>query len=347
VGSATASARPLSSTAAHCVGARPAQGVHVGYHRAVCKRATEAGRMLSGLTLRKVLESSNKVFIDGSWDPANLTTSGYFTRLAGSPLAIPDGKDGFQLVRESDPPCPVFALRPGESALVSTTEKFSVDLDISIVISTRFGIAARGLLLLHGGTAHPGYGRTKDAAGSWKPADDVRLYFVVANVGPADVTLEQGDRLAYLQFFRVEPDTSQSPVYSQGYEYLQHKLFRPDSDQSGLAFFRGVRDLREHVGKIQIEVDALSRDVKHANYTAGRATDASNFVVVFGVFLVAAALFGAVLSPVGDVLERAKGLDDWTDYLLVVIGGLYALAAVGGTIAVVVAIRKAMSLGDD
>lgn len=320
---------------------------------------------MSGPSLRAVLESPDRVFRTETWDPRNLITSGYYARLAGKPLVVPHGPDGYRAISEGDPPSSGFKLRPGESAVVSTIECFSVALDITVSISQRFGWAAKGLLMLHGGTAHPGYGlKRQPPDGAWVPEDDVRLYFVVANVGPEDLFLEPGDKIAYLQFFTVEPDFEQDPVPSKGYEFLRDRLYGKAEDAGGLSFFRTIKELETEVArlgtaqtgaaraaeelatkqrdalrgewdtyqaKLSGEIDTLRSKVEGAETTADRATNASNYVVVFGVFLVAAAIFGVVLESLAGALEQVNSEKlDWRDITVLVVAGVYVLAAIGG-----------------
>lgn len=327
-------------------------GLSVGDHA-----MSGSGRLLSGDEIVDVLSHSERIFRDGSWSKDKVKGAGYSVRLAGDLLVIPDGPGNTKYTavpaggRE-----PSFTLAPGDSALISTIEKFSLDFDITASIGDKFAVAARGLLILHGSTAHPGYGRELDAASAlWIPKQDERLYFIIVNVGPTEYNLREGDEIAYLQFFEVERAAERNAVSNVGFDYLS-KLFRADHEEDGgLAYFRNVKDLRgETEAAVQslgsevqsahsamaAEIASLKRDVVDAQTAVDRVANASNTIVVFGVFLVAVTLLGFVLTSISDLIDKLP--DHMSGRRLAVIAAmasLYAATSIAGVIFVALAAR--------
>ncbi|MEY9962011.1 hypothetical protein ABIA33_000032 [Streptacidiphilus sp. MAP12-16] len=241
-----------------------------------------------------------------------------------------------------------FTLAPGDSALISTIEKFSFDFDITATIGDKFAMSARGLLILHGAAVHPGYGRTYDSmADRWVPKHDERLYFIVANVGPIDIHLREGDEIAYLQFFDIEPAAQLRSVSNVGFDYLS-RLFRADHDteDGGLAYFRNVKDLRSETEstvrdlqtrieqsqrEMESELAQLKREVSDAQTSVDRVTNASNTVVVFGVFLVGVTLLGFVLTSIADLIDKLPDHMGAGRFAIVVaLAVSYGVAAIAG-----------------
>ncbi len=300
--------------------------------------------MLSGEGLKGALEGG-LIFAKGSWATTQIVGAGYELRLSGDLLVIPaaPGAPGFKTIRQGDPPLGEFILEPGDSALISTRERFCMDFGITGTLGPKFRWSAKGLLVLQGMVAHPGYGMEQSAAGEWQPKDNERLYLVVANVGPAEITLRRDDPIAYIQFFRVEPDARPAPVANFGFDDLRTRFFSQGDlgAGGGLQYFRGFRDLRDQMTGISSGVDeqlrvgraALSEEVRaalerqrqevsdvqlalegntqvlrgrvdEAHVDVARVSGATDRVLVFGVFVIVATLLGVVLSTLTGIVER-------------------------------------------
>jgi deoxycytidine triphosphate deaminase len=291
---------------------------------------TDDGRLVSGTALQELLETPEKVFgRPDDFELENLMPTGYHVRLSAAPLVIPTGgkEKSFEYDEEHPFPGHEFVVRPGESAIISTVESFTLDLDVSILIHQRFSWAAKGLLLLHGGTAHPGYGRTR-VGNQWPPKDNPpRLYFVVANIGPLPIPLRIGDTIAFLQFVSVTRDVKQKEVGADGWQYLQDKLRSKQSEGEGLLFLRSVSELSD-------KVDSLEQNVETVEKVTERTNNLSQYVVAFGVYLVAIAILGELLKSLADVLRPVHtGPDDWHvgDYVVMALALGFAAAAILST----------------
>jgi deoxycytidine triphosphate deaminase len=307
------------------------------------------GFLLSGDDLIQALEKPDHIFREHTWDKAGIRGAGYSVRLACDLLVIPEkpGEAKYRPIR-SKGEINGFRLNPGDSALISTVEKFSFDFDISATIVDKFSLAALGLLILHGGTVHPGYGRVKDlASDTWIPKADERLYFIVANVGPDEIYLREGDEIAYLQFFEVEPSEKPQEITNLGFEHL-NGLFSADHgpEDGGLSYFRGVRDLRSdvdtklasfkeeiksQVGEVQAQIGKLSGEVSATETALDRVSNTSNIIVVFGVFLVSVTILGIALTSLTNLIEDLPahpGSGRLT--VVVILAVLYGLSCVIG-----------------
>jgi deoxycytidine triphosphate deaminase len=186
------------------------------------------GRILTGQELIRALSEGSEIFRDGSWSPRQIRGAGYDLRLAADMMVIPKAPESseYRTVDRGDTIVEQFTLAPGDTALVSTVEKFSMEPWIAAQVSAKFGLAARGLLLLSGTAIHPGYGRTKPRSegAPWEPRDDERLYLVMANVGPDEVNLRCGDTIAHLQFFELDRDGLVGEERNISFEYLRRNL---------------------------------------------------------------------------------------------------------------------------
>jgi deoxycytidine triphosphate deaminase len=210
-------------------------------------RALTPGTLLAGERLLAALRTPDRIFREGSWEPKQLKGAGYELRLAGDLLVLPlkAGDPEYRVIPKGGIIVDEITLAPGDSALISTQEKFSMDFDVTCLIGPKFRWSAKGLLVLQGMVAHPGYGRVQDARGQWIPKDDERLYLVIANIGPANINMRRGDPIAYVQFFDIEPLSERRAIPNLGFDYLAQVLFQADARGStgGLAYFKNVRDL--------------------------------------------------------------------------------------------------------
>ncbi len=312
-----------------------------------------SGGLLSGARLLRMLETEDKIFRSGSWDSAQIKGAGYELRLANDFLVHPDkpGSSTFKTFRPTGGDARTttgFTLAPGDSAMISTEERFSLDFDISAMIGPKFRWSAKGLLVLHGSVAHPGYGREMKKGG-WRVRDDERLYFVVANIGPGPILLKPGDPIAYIQFFEVEYVHPQKTIDNGGFDELITSLFEPDPSNrdGGLSYFKNVRDLQTDVTALREEVKESRAQVDGRLDVLGalveRTRSSAETVVVFGVFLVAVTILGVVLNSVVSAVNAIP--PNATDFQISSVRWMtiaFGFLALGGVTAVIFAISRAM-----
>lgn len=295
-------------------------------------------KLLSGKTLYETLRYSDRIFSRDSWSKSQLKGSGYDLRLAGDLLVIPPSPGDPGHVRfgrgESKPS---FALAPGDSAVVSTIEECTFDWNISAIIGPKFGMAARGLLVLQGMAAHPGYGR-ENRNGEWVPKEHgERLFFIVVNVGPDFVPLKEGESIAHLQISEVEQPLEKEPVKNVGIDSLSSLFRADDTDRDGgLRYFRMVRDVGD-------KVDSIIARVDNAEDKVDRVNNATNMIVVFGVFLVSTTVLGFTLTILVNLIEKFSfRVDSVPGALSVALMVLYGLSTVVGVYLVNSAVQKAV-----
>jgi deoxycytidine triphosphate deaminase len=322
-----------------------------------------AGTLLSGALLSEAL-TTGRIFWPETCDLMQVRGASYELRLAGDLLVIPTSKGAgtFRTVLPKDPSVGEFILAPGDSALVSTCERFCMDFCVSGLLGPKFRWSAKGLLVLQGMVAHPGYGRERSPSGEWLPKTDERLYLIVANVGPADIVMRRNDPIASIQFYEVEPAAHPEAVPNFGFDDLSSRLFATGETRAegGLAYFKNVRDLQREVQDERLEresrfkaleasvsqqLDAVKGQVAGAQLSVDRVRNATDNVVVFGAFLIAATLLGAVLSTLTGVVERLP--DHVTIWRTIAVGGLcvtYAIAVVVGVVMVIRALGKSEGL---
>jgi len=308
----------------------------------------QRGGLLAGPALTEALGTPNRIFRDGSWALSQVKGAGYELRLADDLLVIPSqpGGDTYRTVRSGEPGIGEFTLNPGDSALVSTQEKFCLDFDISVLIGPKFRWSARGLLVLHGMVAHPGYGRIKTPSGEWIPKDDERLYVVLANVGPSPIYMRKGDPVAYVQFFEVQRPKELRQIDNFGFDYLRETLFGLQDPQSpGLAYFRNIRDLKKSVSALEASVDQevklVNSRIEGMQIAIDRVRNVTDNVVVFGVFLVGATILGIVLTTLIELIRDTPSHLGWPrEALIVGLSVVYALAAVAGVALVGASVRR-------
>lgn len=295
------------------------------------------GSLLSGNTLVKALNKSNHIFQNESWTVRNIRGAGYDLRLAGDCLVYPSssGERQYSTVDNGGPEVNYFTLRPGDSALISTIEKVCFDLDVAGMVGPKFSLASKGLLMLNGNAVHPGYGRRLDLESRrWLPEDDVRLHFIVANVGPDDITLRVGDPVAHLQVYSVEPAPSMAYANNRSFAQLREGLFH-----GGSIYFRTIQDLRDEVKNLRIKIGAVEQQTITHETAIGRMTDVTSLIIVLGVFLISSALLGFVLTALVSIFEKLpKHISGDREALIALFSSLYGLGSVAGLALVVIVV---------
>lgn len=262
--------------------------------------------LLSGKRLLRALRDE-RIFLKGTWDENRIKGAGYELTLAddwgaaherpGSAVVVSATPDGPNRI-------PTFILDPGDTAIVASRERFCLDFDLTASIGPKFRWAAKGLQVLHGSTAHPGYGRTLKTSGWMKKADE-RLYMVVVNIGPERITLNAGDPLVYVQFAQVERLVPDEPIKNIGFEDLSRRFLQADGQ--GMSYYRTLNDLRVAVQTIEDrtqEAQAATRArISTLEALVHKTSSSVELVVVFGVFLISATIFGVVYVSIVEAVK--------------------------------------------
>lgn len=282
--------------------------------------------LLSGSGLENALKA-NLIFAADTWSPRRLRAAAYDLTIARDLCVVPStmagGSREHRAWKRGESGPFAFTLLPGESAFVSTVERVQLDWSISGQVGPKFSMSARGLLVMTGLCIDPGFGLI-EADGYWIPAEDQRIHFVLANIGPDPIQIASGhDSIASVQFFVVEPVCPERrlEVPSRGLEYVEDTFFQTNASPV-LAYFRSITDLKQEVA-----------DLRRVVATSEKKVDVSlqgvNTVVLFGVYLLAVTILGVVFATTGDfaskLLLSASPVAMWTGVGFC--GGLLVLLA--------------------
>ena len=237
-------------------------------------------------------------------------------RLAPEFMILPDGtriwpghSDSWMHRRRA------LTLNPGDVAFVSTVERIRMPWDLAGNIAVRFRMEERGIAVQGGLLVDPGYGQN-DPEGE-------RLHFQLANVSSKPVTVAADEPIAALQILAVEGDAA-AAVGGKAASTKDkiEDLFYPGAEGrlAQLSFFPEMRQTQEDLKELSAKIDEQRRALAEVE----KATDR---LVVFGVFVIAATIFAvAVADILSAFLELGQSEDgpDWT-VVAISIGGLAAL----------------------
>ncbi|HET7121797.1 MAG TPA: hypothetical protein VFI17_11200 [Solirubrobacterales bacterium] len=259
-------------------------------------------------------EREQELFPWGS-NPENVLDAKYYLTLGEHFLILPTGKRfGEERARKR-----AIIIEPGQTAYVSTAEHVAMPDDLIGVISPRFTGTELGILFFGGLLVDPGYGRDDEIG----EAAGEPLSFHIANVGRNSLALRPGDPIASLAFLTIK--NAEGNGVTPGDKKAERSRKKPIELREEL--FAGKREkpsgalgLVEDLRQIQKQVDKLQAAVKT--------------VVLFGVVVLAATLFAAVIAAVFSFAgnnDGAKISDEaWSSLgkaLGMVVGGTFAAFA--------------------
>lgn len=316
------------------------------------------GGLLTSQSLRRELCSGN-VFDVTTLNEANIRESCYDLTLANDLLVVPakPGSDQVIAYAAGEERTREVVLAPGDTAFVATKERMQLAWHLAGIVGQKFRLATRGLFILTGLAVDPGYGLEPDGRGGWRGLPDERIYLVLANVGPDQITLRPGEeRLAALQLFAVEPPVDPTPITNPGFFAFREQFFSSDPGKrptGGLVYFTRTRDLEHRVDQlhddVREEIEKLGEHVRDAieqlrsevEATASRLETVergSNYVVTFGIYLVATAILGALVAyGLQTVASLPAHLSTARLAIVATAGGLFSLFVVIG---LVIALRR-------
>lgn len=297
------------------------------------------GTLISGDSLMKVLNEPDYIFRNGSWTKKNIQGAGYDLRLAGDCLVYPaaPGESKYLTVTNNGTEVAKITLAPGDSALVSTIEKVCFDRSVAGAVGPKFSLASKGLLMLNGNAVHPGYGRSLDLTdGYWHPEGDVRLHFVITNIGPRNITLHSGDAIAHLRLYAVESIPSDIDVRNQKFDALADELFG-----GGSIYFRVTEDLKGEIKETRRRIETIELQATTHGTAISQMKDVTSLIIVFGVFLVASALLGFVFTALVNLFEKLPPhMSSGREALVATFATLYGVSCTTGALLVVIVIWR-------
>jgi len=199
-------------------------------------------------------------------------------------------------------------------------------------VGPKFSLASKGLLMLNGDAVHPGYGRKRNPKDeSWYPEDDVRLHFVVTNIGPDKIALFRGEPIAHLRLYSAESIPVESDARNQSFIKLADRLF-----DRGSIYFRTIQDVGKEVEDTKSRLDRMEVRAAAHDIAINRVTDVQSLIIVFGVFLISATLLGVVLTALVNIFENLPShLSSGREALIALFATIYGLSCTIGVILVV------------
>jgi deoxycytidine triphosphate deaminase len=277
----------------------------------------------NGLLGRAAIASrvaAGEVIAASTFSEENLRGAGYDLRIARDMLVTPDGRRYGPDEKDAVLEGPII-LNSGETAFVTTLENIHLPWDIAANIAPKYSFARHGLLVFSGVIVDPGYGMTSDdPLKDWRPRANERLHFLITNLSNARKELfPVTQSIAALQFFQVDPVPRPARKEVAGAVAVWREV-----RESGRAPIESLGLFSEG----RHELDELKLGIRTANATTDR-------VVVFGLYVLAAALLGMVVTALVAILDNPHhvitlklqgGFSEWSAYLFLAVA--FALAFV-------------------
>jgi deoxycytidine triphosphate deaminase len=257
--------------------------------------------ILSGTAIRKRLESG-EILVEGTWDEACIKEASYILRVAPDGMLI----SGTTYPPGTPFPEPTIRIEPGSIIILSTVERFKMPRDLVGHQGIRFDYAVQGLTGLMGIQVDPLFGSN---------VDDERLYLRFANLGNDAVVIRPMEAVFNIEFQTVDGDVDRKSLDDA------HGPRRPTWDRLLSLIAKQRNPSWSYATRVQID---LKGEVE-------RVEKVFQPVVMFGVFLVAATLLGAVLAVLlsvgsGDVGAVPPWVTDWMWGILLATVSVSALA---------------------
>lgn len=287
--------------------------------------------MLDRIELYRRLRAGD-IFVDETWDEDCLSTASYDLRIAPDHLILPSNHR-----RPVGSDVGEFIIKPGETALVSTMERFSLAWNLVGNMSPKWSQAKRGLHVHTGSIVNPGFGLEEKDDGTWGPQENERVHFIIANLGTSPASIRAKEKIATIQFHELsqEPDIKEP---SRSVKKMQAELFSDGNEERiKLDYFRHHKEFKD---SMQEQLDKLEGEVRSA-------TRGYQQVTMFGVYVLAAALltiFGSLLLRSDTTqLLTTENANPWFLTLLVIV----LLFLLAGPITLIVMLARADGTSSD
>jgi deoxycytidine triphosphate deaminase len=253
---------------------------------------TGSGRLLGREAILARVERG-EIFALETFSEADLRGAAYDLRIAKDLLVTPDGHRYGPGVECDEP----ITLKPGETAFVTTLERLRFPWDIAANIAPKYEKARHGLVVFSGLLVDPGYGLEFSWDAGWKPKLDERLHFLVTNLSSIDRPLQPGtQKIAALQFFEVEPVPRNQRYPISGVNKVWEDLTAKEASPiGGLAFFNNVVD-RAEIKEVKETIEGVKGSIGQLKNEFTTLNNTTDKVVVFGLYVLAAALLGMSIA---------------------------------------------------
>jgi deoxycytidine triphosphate deaminase len=229
-----------------------------------------------------ISEKFEEVFKEGTASRDQIRAAKYYLRLGDRHLILPDGKRYFGEEDDGPARCRPFALKPGETTLVTTKEKLAMPPNLSGIVGPVFDLTDNGILFFGGMLIDPGFGMRRKDDTEWEKEYEP-LSFYLANVGSEPIQLRPGrDKVASIAFLQVS-EAHEFEKFPKSFEttsarLAREELFDPrrqDAPDRALGLVEDISDIRHRVEKFEASTQQ---------------------VVLFGVIVLAITLFTAIVT---------------------------------------------------
>ncbi|MCK4732617.1 MAG: hypothetical protein KAT65_09185 [Methanophagales archaeon] len=222
------------------------------------------------------------IFEEGTYDENNISFASYDLRVDDEEIII----DGNYYHRENKYPYDktngVIILPGRRISVISTMEKLKLPDDLCIRIGITFSLVRRGLIPLFGPQIDPGY-RGK-------------FYAVIYNTSPDKIELRKGDRFLKMEVHSIDGKTVGADGLALGeppfFEKMPEDLLK-EADFTKEDF---AGEILGKVDNLEKKHNELNEAVRKSSTEVGEVSRGYRSVTYFGVFLVAASIFGVILA---------------------------------------------------
>ncbi|MBI4524753.1 MAG: hypothetical protein HY695_13195 [Deltaproteobacteria bacterium] len=223
---------------------------------------------------------NGEIFVEGTWDDNCVKEASYTLRVAPDGMLI----NGKRYPPGTNYPEPYIKIEPGSIAILSTIERFNMPKDVVGHQGIRFDYAVQGLTGLMGIQVDPLFGSNIEKR-------DERLYLRFANLGNDAVVIEPTEAVFNIEFQIVDGNVDRKSI----------------DDNHGPRPPTWERLLRQIARQPQPSWSYVTRVQADLTSEVGRVEKIFQPVVMFGVFLVAATVLGAVLAVLLSVGSNDAG----------------------------------------
>lgn len=176
-------------------------------------------------------------------------------------------------------------ISPGEIALFSTVEQFSMPDYLTGKVGIKFKFTRQGLIPLFGAQVDPLYGNGYP---------DERLYLIVCNSGSKNVLIKPFEPVFNMEFYVVQGDIEIRTKKRRPYVFslIEDQFFRTESMkrlgsideicETSNQNKKKLQDLERKVNEVSVKTDTLERGTKQ--------------IIFFGLFVIIGTLMAAILS---------------------------------------------------
>jgi len=276
---------------------------------------------MSVLGRKKIQRRASEIFESG-YEEVCVDAAAYNLRLNDRNLTINGVKYDINNPYDYKENDGYIKLPPRKISVLSTVEKLSLPETLCARVGITFSWSRKGLIPLFGPQVDPGY-------------NDF-FYAVIYNASNKEMRLEKEEKLFKMELHTVEEaEVVSQPSYG-GLREIDPDMTREDS----------VGNLISAVGELETNIKDVRKDVKSNETKVNAIEGGYRNIVWFGVFLVAASIFGVVLSFLlsnTDIVSFASLAGwDWFPLAVMVVIALFII----GWISAVVVVIKGMIRGN-